>query len=233
MPATAPGPKSVAFAATLVLAVLLACNGSGSRPAEEPDPAPKRVPPQQPIATQEYTPTPGTPAPAAPADSGDAPEISRSVGVEGGVIVLWPRLVLPHGAAKPDAETRALAGRAQARLADLARRALPGKTVEVRPEPERVCPKKGCKAISLGLLFAQAGGGCSLFALVSGSGPSPQRVVQWSPGLVRIANSTVPFRSPPESVVKVDDYGSCKKLPDDLSAHDADVEAAIKAVVGS
>ena len=218
----------------LLVAALLACNGSSSKPAEEPSqPEPVRTRAPAPLATTEYDPTGhGTPATAAPVDTRDAPEISRSAGTPGGVVVLWPRIVLPRSAAGPDAETRAIAARVQARLADVAKRVLGGKGVDVRPEPERVCPKQGCAAMSLGILLAQAGGGCSVFALVSSKGTSPARIVPWSPGTVTLSASSVPFREPAEKHVKVQDYAPCSKLPDDLATKDADIEAAIRAAAG-
>jgi hypothetical protein len=180
------------------------------------------------MTTTEYDPSHVFAAAPAPTATGDAPEISRSAGEPGGVVVLWPRIVLPRGQGAPDAETRALAGKVQARLAELARRTAPGKTVDVRPEPERVCPRQGCAAASLGILLARAGGGCSLFALVSRPGVSPARIVPWSPGRTTVSADTVPFREAPEKKVKVDDYAPCGKLPGDLASKDADVETAIR-----
>ncbi|MBE7480334.1 MAG: hypothetical protein HS104_10180 [Polyangiaceae bacterium] len=221
--------------AALVLLALLACNSSAQKPAEDPEPAPP--PPARtaaPIVQQEYTPPPaaGEPTPVATAAESDAPEISRSAGVAGGAVVLWPRIVLPRDAGKPDLETLKLAARAQSRLADIARKVLGNVTIDMRPEPERVCPKAGCKGVSLGILFAKAGGGCSLFALVSAPGTSPQRIVPWSPGAVKLAQDSVAFREPAEKMVKVTDYAQCAKLPDDLAAKDSDIEAAIRSAAG-
>jgi hypothetical protein len=214
----------------LLLAALLACQSSGSRPAEEPEPPPKPAP----IVAQ---PQPTATAPVAPIretdpQAGDAPEISRSLGTEGGAVILWPRVVMPRGAGKPDAEALAIAGKVQTRLASIAERVLGGRLVDVRPEPERVCPKQGCKAASLGVLFTKAGGGCAVVALVSAPGTSPQKLIQWSPGEVTLRQASVPFRSPPEAVIGVKDYAACDKLPDALSAHDAEIEAAIRSVTG-
>ncbi len=215
-----------------VLLALLACNSSAQKPAEDPEPAPppaRAAPP--PVVTTEYTPPPAVEATGTP-PSGDAPEISRSAGTEGGAVVLWPRIVQPQGAGKPDLDTLKAAARAQSRLAELARKVLGNVTVDVRPEPERVCPKQGCKALSIGILFAKAGTGCSVMALVSAPGASPQRIVPWSPGVVKLTRDSVGFREPAEGVVKVTDYGSCAKLPDELAARDSDVEAAIRSALG-
>lgn len=178
------------------------------------------------------TPNPVAPVATAEPSSGDAPEISRSVGVEGGAVVLWPRVVVPRSVGKPDADTLAIAGRVQTRLASIAERVLGGRAVDVRPEPERVCPKSGCKGASLGVLFTKAGAGCAVVALISGPGTAPARLIQWSPGVVKIKQASVPFRSPPESVIAVEDYAACDKLPDTLSEHDAAVESAIRSAVG-
>lgn len=165
---------------------------------------------------------------AATGDSADAPEISRSAGSEGGIVVFWPRTVLPRGA-RPDDDTRALARRLQARLADVVRRAAPNHPVDVRPEPERVCPRSGCKAASVGVLLARAGNGCAAVALVSGSGTAPAELVPWM-GQIALDRTSVPFREPPEAGVRVQDYLKCSSLVDDTSG-DATVQSAIKKVV--
>ena len=218
----------------LLLLALLACNSSTEKPAARPTPnvAGTRAKPPA-ISQREWTPPAGAAPSATDApNTGDAPEISRSPGSEGGAVVLWPRIVLPRGAGQPDAETLALAAKVQAHLAEVARHALGARPVETRPEPERVCPKVGCKAVSLGVLLARAGNGCSVIALVSAPGPSAARLVTWSPGTVRLTENSVPFREPPERVVKVDDYASCAKLPGELAAKDGEIEAAIVAAAG-
>jgi len=151
------------------------------------------------------------------------------MGEVGGAIVLWPRIVLPRGSAGPDEETRRLAASVQSRLSELAWRVL-GKT-DMRPEPERVCPKQGCKAVSLGVLFARAGKGCSVIVSVGRPGPSPSQLVPWSPGNIDLATTSIPFREHPEKFVKVKDYARCEKLPANLAANDAKIEAAIRAAV--
>jgi hypothetical protein len=123
-----------------------------------------------------------------------------------------------------------IAAAVQARAASVARRVF--KEVDVRPEPERVCPKTGCQGVSVGLLLARAGGGCSVVAMVSPPGPSPAHLVPWSPGVVKLKAPTVRFREHAENVVGVKDYGRCEKLPADLAGKDADVEAALRAVPG-
>jgi hypothetical protein len=180
---------------------------------------------------------PATESAAARYDQGgqgtaDAPEISRSEGKPGGIVVLWPRIVLPKGGPpKPDPETRAIAGKLQARLAEIARRAAPGAEIDVRPEPERVCPKKGCKAASLGILLARANNGCVAVALLSKPAVSPARLVAWK-GVVELSSDSVPFRSPPEGAVNATDYQPCPKIADD-PAEDAAIEAAIRELRGN
>lgn len=218
--------------ALLVVLALLACNSSAQKPAEDPEPAPPPAPTAPtPVVSAEIAPPPPSAEATAPA-SNDAPEISRSAGAPGGAVVLWPRIVLPRDAGKPDLDTLKAAARVQSRLADIARKVLGNVTVDMRPEPERVCPKQGCQALSVGILFAQAGTGCSVMALVSAPGASPQRIVPWSPGVVKLTRDSVGFREPAEGVVKVTDYGSCAKLPDELAAKDSDVEAAIRSAAG-
>src|SRR5687767_13129738 len=136
--ATMPAVNSSAFTTSLVLAALtLSCSSTAKqRPYRSGD-----DPPETALST-------GSPESVSVKDEADAPEISRSVGTENAIVVMWPRIVLSRsGPSKPDDEMRAVAGRLQTRLAELARRAAGGKKVELRPEPERVCPRSGCKAV--------------------------------------------------------------------------------------
>jgi hypothetical protein len=153
---------------------------------------------------------------------GDAPQISRSVGVEGGFVVLWPRTVgSPQSPNVPPAIARDL----QAHLAQIVSRVAAGKPVDVRPEPERVCPRSGCAATSVGVLLAYSAGGCAAVALVSDKGSSPQELVPWG-GTLTLKAAEVPFREPPEAVVGVADFVPCGDLIQALA--DKDVEAAIQ-----
>ena len=157
----------------------------------------------------------------------DAPEISRSAGEAGGVVVLWPRII-PRSS---DDETRALATMVQQRVADLVKQTLPNATVDVRPEPERVCPQQGCKAMTVGVLFTRDKESCAVLALVSGSGQSPARIVPWV-GDAKVAQETVKFREPPENQVKISDFARCSSLKDSLGPHEKDVAAAIRTAAG-
>jgi hypothetical protein len=201
------------------LSLLLGCGGQNAEapPAREPAPAPAGAL-EAPVADSV----------SEPAAAGDAPEISRSAGVEGGVVVLWPRIVLPRGSAGPDDATRKLAAQVQQQLAGIAARALPGHPGDIRPEPERVCPRSGCKSVSVGVLLARAGAGCSVIAVVTPPGPQPGRLVPWS-GVVQLEASSVGFREPPERSVRVKDYERCDAHPEALARRAAEIEAAIRA----
>jgi hypothetical protein len=153
----------------------------------------------------------------------DAPEISRSAGKEGGVVVFWPRVV-PR---TEDPQIRKLAGDLQKRLVDLVAKAVPERERDVRPEPERVCPKSGCDAMTVGALLTASGGGCVALALVAPPGPSPQRIIPWA-GDVELKYEQVPFREPPESSVTIKDMASCAKLVDKLEERAPDVVKAIQ-----
>jgi hypothetical protein len=200
------------------LLVAFAVSSCGGAPASEPKaPATSSSPAASPPMA--------APAPTIAAHaSGDAPEISRSTGSAGGVVVLWPRIVGDKSGAA-ESETRQLASRLQRRLQTLVARALPGRPVDVRPEPERVCPRSGCSAIAVGAVLSRSGGGCAVAALVSEPGQSAARLVPWA-GKITLRHPTVPFRQPPEQELSVDDYQNCGALDDDLAAHDADVQAA-------
>jgi len=203
-----------------VTASMFACSPSEPPPPDYPQGA---VPlPEKPPASANE--------PAGEAPSADAPEISRSVGVPSGIVVLWPRIVLTRqGTGKPDDPTRELARSLQTRVADLVKSAVPGKNVDVRPEPERVCPRSGCTAASIGVLFAKAGDGCAAVAMVSAPGTSPAKLVPWL-GAARLTSDTVPFRAQAEEAVRVTDFSKCTSLSGEKD-HDADLQAAIKNAV--
>jgi hypothetical protein len=206
----------------LVLLALATCSAACS-PSEPP-------PPDYPQGAVPLPERPPAPAEDPGASTADAPEISRSVGVPSGVVVLWPRIVLTRqGPGKPDDATRELARGLQARVSDLVKSAVPGKNVDVRPEPERVCPRSGCTAASIGILFAKAGDGCAAVALVSAPGTSPAKLVPWL-GAARLTSDTVAFRGQAEEAVRVTDFSKCATLSGEKD-HDADVQNAIKGAV--
>jgi hypothetical protein len=211
MPAVNTGARTVSC---LFAALALSCSSTAKeRPYKSGDDPPQPI---LPAGTE----------PVVVEDEADAPEISRSVGSDNGILVMWPRIVLSRsGPPKPDDETRAIAGRLQTRVAEIVRGNAAGKTVELRPEPERVCPRSGCKAMSVGILLARAGKGCAAAVLISGPGTAPARIVPWL-GSVTANRASVPFREPPESAVDVKDYVSCASVANAPGA-DADVTKAI------
>lgn len=163
-----------------------------------------------------------TPLLAAPGYTGDAPEISRSRGKPGTVVVLWPRIV----PASDDAEIHELAVQVQRRLAEIAAKAMPGAEIDVRPEPERVCPQGGCRGVAVGAVVAHQGGGCVSVATVSEGGESAARLVPWG-GQVRLKKEESPFREPPESLVQVTDFAPCGELLDEMATRTTALEKAI------
>lgn len=151
---------------------------------------------------------------------GDGPEISRSTGKKGGVVVLWPRIL-----AKSDLAHDAAAKTQQA-LATLARSVTD--RVDLRPEPERACPiEKGCRAAALGAVLVAKDQGCAVVATVSAPGPSSQQLVLWS-ATVKLKAEAVPFRQPPEAQVVVQDFAPCADLESALASGSAAVAAALK-----
>jgi hypothetical protein len=157
-------------------------------------------------------------------DVWDAPEVSRSVGVTGGIVVFWPR-VIPSSASGASHD---LARQLQDRLRAMVAEAVPGRPIDVRPEPERVCPQAGCEAATVGVLLARRSGGCVAVALVSPPGTSPSRLLPWV-GQVDLTQSSVPFREPPESYVTVTDFARCEDLLDHLASGAPRIEEAIEA----
>jgi len=183
--------------------------------------------PTQPGGVQKSSPDPRTNQTSGGTTRSDAPEISRSVGETGGVVVFWPRII-PRAS---DDETKALATMLQERVAALVKQTLPDASVDVRPEPERVCPQQGCKAVTVGVLFTKDKEGCAAFALVSGPGKSDARIVPWA-GEASVGQNTVRFREPPEKQVKVSDFVTCSKMKDSLAAREKDIAAALRTAAG-
>ncbi|HHO51341.1 MAG TPA: hypothetical protein ENK18_10815 [Deltaproteobacteria bacterium] len=140
-----------------------------------------------------------------------APEISRSKGRRDGVVVLWPRVV----PATEDPELRGLAKRLQDRLYAAASEVVDYRRVDVRPEPERVCPRSGCRAPSVSVLLGHKGGGCVLVALVGPAGGSPLDVVPLV-GEVELASERLAFRKAPESSMVITEFVPCDQIEAEL-----------------
>jgi len=192
----------------LALALLLPMLGCGSTPPPETEAPPADL--TDPAYAQRF-------------DEPTDRSISTSQGQEGGVVVLWPRII---PADEADG-TRDLASTVQGRLRDLANRVYPSGDVDVRPEPERVCSRAGCSGASLGALILRRGEGCAVVGLVSRPGASPARLVQWAGDVILRANE-VAFRDPPESQVSVRDFMRCENLAESLAEAEADIEAALR-----
>lgn len=154
-----------------------------------------------------------------------SPEISHSKGVAGGVVLLYPRII-PSSIAD---ENRGLASEVQLHLKGTIERALPGRAVDVRPAPERVCPRGGCEGTSVNVLFSRNGPGCMVVALVGKAGESPLKLIPWA-GVVELRSDLVPFREPPESQVTIKDYVPCDKLIQAMNDNESFVEAAIRSI---
>lgn len=160
----------------------------------------------------------------APAVAQDAPEISRSRGKPGSVLVLWPRIVPGSERARSQAQAAAV----QERLRRMVRRVFQGMEPEVRPRPERVCPRGGgCKAVSVGALLIRRQGGCAVVALVSAPGESAARLVPWAGSVVK-KRDHAEFRTPPENQIKVKDFAACDALEQALTERDSNVEKALR-----
>lgn len=154
-----------------------------------------------------------------------APEISHSKGAAGGIVLLWPRII-PASAV---AEAKPLAAQIQQRLGAVAQRALPGRPIDVRPDPERVCPRGGCDGMPVNVVFSRNGNACVVVAVIGSPGETPQRLVPWA-GVITLRSDTVPFRDPPESQITVKDFIPCDQLLKVMTDNESFVEAAIRAM---
>jgi hypothetical protein len=140
--------------------------------------------------------------------SSSPPEVSRSLGHKGSVIVLWPRLV----PASTDPTTNAVASRVQERLADLSKRAAGPRAIDVRPSPETVCAaKNGCDALTVSAVIVVQGTNCAVAALIGGPNKGPSHLLPWS-GKVEFTKDTVSFGESPDALVKVKEGVPCDSL---------------------
>lgn len=207
----------VLLMATLAATPLTGCDQGGTTPPPTPPPNLN--------ATAAPAPQPTAPPPAAPGpESAEERHVSKSAGVAGGVTLLWPRII-PREIVD---ENRDLAAALQQRMKTIIEKHLPGRPIDYRPEPERVCPKTGCAGVSVGLLLSRSGQGCLVLALISRPGASPTRIVPWV-GKVTLRADTVGFREWPESQITVADYIPCNSLLTTMDAQEAAVGEALKA----
>ncbi len=138
--------------------------------------------------------------------------VSESRGKKGGVVVMWPR-VIPYTL---DREVAAQAAVLQTRLVAIAERAAPVAHRDVRPQPERVCPRdKGCKGVRLGLLLGQQDGGCVAVGLLGQPGVTDLELIPMA-GEIELASESVPFRASPEDAVTVREFVPCSQIDDQL-----------------
>ena len=136
----------------------------------------------------------------------DGPEISRSRGKADGFVVLYPRIVTPDTEPK-DRSNVAL--QAQQKIADLLTGR--GHVVDVRPSPQRVCPRSGCKGQTVEIVLAHMQEGCTLTA-VHRSEPQGPGVLVALAGQQSFKRATVPFRSQPERQLVVGEFLACDKV---------------------
>ena len=224
-------------------AMVMACDSQSQTqpPTATATPAPAAAPAGdpagQPAAGQpaegqpaEGQPAEGQPAAGQPSNTQRAPatreeaHVSSSAGVEGSIIVFWPRII-PKEIVD---ENRDLAAALQKHVRAVVERHFPNRSIDFRPEPERVCPKAGCTSVSIGTLISRRKHGCLVLALVQRPGVSPLKIIPWA-GKVELKSDTVGFREYPENQVTVADYVPCDSLLKTLDAEEPKVVDALKA----
>lgn len=246
--------KSSSLAALVLAATSLACSPTtttqttppdttgttgggptlGSPPADGTggaDPAPGTAATPGTIGQTGTSTTPGPTPGATAGGSNDSrflgPEISHSKGVAGGVVVLWPRII-PAAIAEENSQ---IAAQLQAKMKSVVERALPGRAIDMRPKPERVCPKAGCDAMSINVLFTRNSTACVAVAVINAPGTSSTKLMPWG-GTVELKSDTIQFRDMPENFVKIKDYVPCDQLVTSMAEADQFIEAAIRAAAG-
>ena len=194
---------------------------SGSRPTPAPAPTASSAPN---VATGPATAAPAaTPAPVPTNSPNDDPTISRSAGTRGGVVVLWPRIT-PRAA---EARDRQAAQRVQSYLRAAVQRHLPGRAIDIRPEPERACRRSGCDAVAVGAVLAKRGSACMVVATVTPPGPVETTLVPMA-GQVDLQRASIPFRDPPENYLSVRDFADCSNIEAQLARGDAALAEALR-----
>lgn len=169
----------------------------------------------------------GAPVSAGAPETIEEKHVSRSAGVEGGVTVFWPRII-PREIVDAN---RDLGAALQRHVRGVVERALPGRPIDFRPEPERVCPKGGCKGPTVGLLLSRRDQGCIVLALISKPGEAPTKILPWA-GSVTLRADMVPFREYPEQMITVADYIPCSSLLTTMDRNEAAIAAEIKRAAG-
>ncbi|MCA9492996.1 MAG: hypothetical protein KC621_23860 [Myxococcales bacterium] len=134
-------------------------------------------------------------------------EISRTRGKPSGIVVLWPRVV----PATDDPQIRRLAAALQEGVARQAVEDRGSSLVDQRPEPERVCPRSGCRGTSVTLMLGHQAGGCVVVAAVGPPGDEQQTLVPLA-GRMDLPEPVVPFRAAPEERVVVREFVPCDQL---------------------
>lgn len=243
VPASASGRSIKRFktafrASTYVLVLLIAtgCTFISTRQPDRPDskvehvkkaePTPPPVPAAPPavvVTKSEVAQTAEKPPPP-PVKIVQDERVSTSRGQEGGIVVLFPRMV----PGSDSAIIRPTAQLVQGRLMGQLRAAYPGKPVDVRPAPQRVCPLAGCKGLAVGAMIAHRSGGCAVVATVGPPGTIPRTLIPWV-GDVKLKSSEFPFREPPENYVTIKDMVPCDKVIDRLAERQDEVIQTIKA----
>ena len=154
----------------------------------------------------------------------DSPEISRKAGWAGQVVVLWTRTTpLPT-----DPIVMSLERALQQRLEDVVASVAPEAPQNVRPSPERVCRKKGCRTVSVAATLLHQDDGCAAVAVITGAGPTQSAIVPWG-GVMELTDEMLPFRSPPEELVTVNDFVPCTRFLEHLN--DTAVSETLRAII--
>ena len=166
---------------------------------------------------------PDDPAYAASFDGELDPRVSTSRGEPGGYVVLWPRIV----PGDPDGAMSEAASMVQSRLVGFVNEAAAGHPVDVRPEPERVCPRSGCLGASIGAVLMHVNGSCAVLANTGTPGTGNTHLDAWA-GRVTISNANPPFRDPPEDHIRVEDFVPCSELGAALDERSDEILASVR-----
>jgi hypothetical protein len=149
---------------------------------------------------------------------------TREIGEPNELLILWPRIV-PRDSVAPS-----VAKIAQSHAASLARVTVSDRPIDVRPAPERSCPRTGCEATTLGILLAGDDRGCIAVAMVTPPGVSETTLLPWG-GQVLIKDIKIPFGQPPEAQIRIQSSAPCDTLVDTMTSRDEAIAKALHAAM--
>jgi hypothetical protein len=139
------------------------------------------------------------------------------------ITVLWPRIIPSADAAAFRVEALGL----QSRLKETVQKVLPGRPLDVRPEPERSCSHGQCPRLTVGVLLLHKENGCAAVALIYRPNGGVVSLAPWA-GDLKLKATQVQPGEPPENQVTIRDFVPCNALLKSLDAAQPGVDFELR-----